>query len=136
MQQNDMVEKKRAEWDGVEKSGLVNVGEILREKRTVEVPSFRRIRDIQSGVEKMPRIPLTYKVERNTDTLKFFEDFFDKNEVKDLEIIRTDAHGVEFARKVWTQCEVLSITEPAYDALNPDFAKVTVEVAPFDLINT
>lgn len=136
MQQNEMVEKKKAEWDGVEIPGLVNVGEITREKRVVEIPSFRRIRDVQSGIEKLPQVQLIYKLERATNTLQFFEDFFDNNEVKDLEIIRTDAHGDEFKRKVYSDCEVISITEPAYDAANPDYAKITVTVAPYNIVNT
>lgn len=137
MQENDMVEKKKGFWDGDEVPGLVSVNEITREKRTVEVPSFRRIRDVQSGVEKLPQLTLIYKLERGTKTLSFFEDFFDNNEVKDLELIRTDAHGIEFdsnGRKIYQSCEVISITEPAYDAGSPDYAKVTVVVAPQDIV--
>lgn len=129
-----MVEKKKALWDGDEIPGLVTFGEVTREKRVVEVPSFRKIRDVQSGVIKMPQISLTYKIERNTKTLKFFDDFFDNNEVKDLECIRTDAHGVEFQRKIYIQCEPISMTEPAYDAANPDYAKTTITFAPEDIV--
>lgn len=138
MQTNDMVEKKRAKWDGVEVPGLVNVAEITREKRVVEVPSFRRIRDIQSGIEKVPQITLIYKLERGTNTLFFFETFFDDDEVKDLEIIRTDAHGDEFpgGRKSYTGCEVMSISEPAYDAANPNYAQITVVVVPYNIVKT
>ena len=133
MQTNEMVEKKKALYDGEEVSGLVNIGEISREKRSVEVPSFSRIRDIQSGIEKNPQLTAIYKLERGRGTLKFFEDWFDNNEVKDVEVIRTDAHGVEFNRKVYTQCEVLSITEPAYNAESPDYAKITAVLLPYDI---
>jgi len=75
-----------------------------------------------------------YKVERSTNTLSFFETFFDDNEVKDLELVRTDAHGVSFSRKIYQGCEVISISEPAYDAASPDYAKITVVVAPTDII--
>lgn len=131
-----MVEKKRVKWDGIEIPGLVSVAEIVREKRTVEVPSFRRIRDIQSDITKMPQLQLVYKLERNTNTLKFFETFFDDNEVHDCEIIRTDAHGVDqpSGRTVWTGCELMSITEPAYDAANPDYAKVSITVLPYNMV--
>lgn len=135
MQTNEMVEKKKAKWDGVETPGLVNVGEITREKRVVEVAGFRRIRDVQADIEKIPQLTMVYKLERGTNTLQFFEDFYDENEVKDLEIIRTDAHGVEFKRKVYTQCELLSISEPAYDAASPESAKITIVVLPHDIIN-
>lgn len=134
MQTNEMVEKKRVKWDGVEIQGLVSVDEIVREKRTVEVPSFRRIRDIQSGIEKLPQITFTYKLERDTETLKFFEKFFDDNEVKDCEIMRTDAHGVEFSRKSYTGCEVLSITEPAYDAANPVYSQISIIISAYNII--
>jgi hypothetical protein len=134
VQSNEMVEKKKALFDGVEIFGLVSVDEITREKRTVEVPSFRRIRDVQADIEKMPQLTLVYKLERNTNTLEFFESYFDNNEVKDLTISRTDAHGVEFNRKVYSQCELLSISEPAYDAATPDFAKITVVVLPYDIV--
>lgn len=126
MQSNEMAEKKKTFFDGVERPGLVSVGEIMREKGTVDVPSFRKIRPVQNGVVKNPEITLIYKLERDTDTLDFFDKFFDDNEVKDLEIVRTDAHGVEFARTIYTECEVKSITEPPYDAANPDYAKTTV----------
>jgi len=135
MQTNEMVEKKRIKWDGVEIPGLVSVAEILREKRVVEIPSFRRIRDVQSGIEKFPQITVIYKLERNTNTLSFFESFFDNNEVKDCEIIRTDAHGVEFNRKAYIGCEPLSITEPTYDAASPVYAQITIVFCITNIIN-
>ena len=136
MQSNEMAEKKKGLYDGVEVPGLVNVSEITREKSVISVPSFRRIREIQSGIVKMPQLTLIYKLERGKNTLSFFEDFFDNDEVKDLELIRTDAHGVEFNRKMYQQCEVMSITEPAYDAASPDYAKVTVVLVPYDIVKT
>ena len=136
MQSNEMVEKKKCYWDGVEIAGLVSVAEITREKRTVEVPSFKKIRDVQSDIQKLPQVTLVYKVERNTNTLEFFENYFEKNEVKDLEIVRTDAHGVTMprGRKIYSQCEPISISEPAYDAASPDFSKITIVVAPYDIV--
>ena len=134
MQTNEMAEKKRVKWDGVEVPGLVKVGEIVREKRTTEVPGFRRIRDVQSGIEKLPQLPFIYKLERNTNTLEFFENFFDDNEAKDCEIIRTDAHGDEFDRKSYTGCEVISIGEPEYDAANPTYAQIPVTTTIYNIV--
>lgn len=136
MQSNEMAEKKKALFDGVEIPGLVNVGEIMREKGTIDVPSFRKIRPVQSGVVKNPEITMIYKLERDTNTLEFFDSFFDNNEVKDLEIVRTDAHGVEFDRTIYTECEVKSITEPPYDAANPDYAKTTIVIIYNERIKT
>lgn len=135
MQNNEMVEKKRVKFDGVEVAGLVSVAEITREKSTVDVPSFRKIRKVQSDITRLPDLTLVYKVERNTDTLDFFDDFFDNNRVADVEILRTDAHGVTFGKpKIYTGCEGITMTEPAYDAASPDFAKVTIILAPEDIV--
>ena len=135
MQDNDMVEKKQVNWDGAEIAGLVSVAEILREKRTVEVPSFEKIRDVQSGIEKFPQLTFVYKLARDSNTKVFFEKFFTDNEVKDCEVVRTDAHGEEFARKSYVGCECLSITEGPYDAANPDFSKITVVIGMFDIVD-
>lgn len=126
MQSSEMVEKKKIYYDGVEIPGLVSVSEISREKSTVDVPSFRKIRPVQSGVVKNPEITIVHKLERDTNTLSFFDSFFDDNEVKDVEIVRTDAHGVEFQRILYSECEIKTMTEPAYDAASPDYAKVTI----------
>lgn len=134
MQENNMAEKKKVLWDREEIPGLVSVDEIAKEKGNIEVPSFKKISKVQNGIRTMPDLVFTYKIERGTNTLQFFKDFDNNNEVKDCTIIRTDAHGDEFARTVWTQCEVLTRTEPAYDAATPDYAKVTITVAPDDLI--
>lgn len=134
MQENSMAMKIKAYWDGTEIQGLVNVGEITEERRTIEVPSFDRIRDIQSGIVKMPQIEFTYETRRGSETLQFFKDFYEKQEVKDVELVRTDAHGVEYERVTWTQCEIMTKTMPAYDAANPEFAKITFVVTPWDVI--
>jgi len=128
MQSNEMIKKDKVYWDGVEVPGLVSVGEISREKSIVDVPSFRKIRPVQSGVVKNPEITLVYKTDRDTNTLEFFDNFFDNNEVKDMEDVKTDAHGVEFQRVLYTDCEIKTMTEPAYDAASPDFAKITIVI--------
>jgi len=135
MQENAMAEKKKNFWDGDEQPGLVSVEEIPREKRTVEVPSFSVIRDLNSGITKLPPLNMVYKIERNTTTRKFFEDFYTKNQVKELEIVRTDADGIEFARKLYPYCECVKISEPSYDAANPNYASISITVVPWDIID-
>jgi len=135
MQDNAMAEKKKCFWDGEEISGLVSVEEISREKRTVEVPSFSKIRDLNSGIIKIPPLNIVYKVERNTNTRAFFENFYNQNQVKDLEIVRTDADGVEFSRKLYPDCECTKIAEPSYDAANPNYATISITVTPWDIID-
>ena len=93
MQINDMVEKRRVLIDGEEIPGLVFAGELKREKGRVEVPEFKRKRKIQDGIKTYPEYELRYKIARGTATLKFFRDWYNKDEVKDVTVIRTDAHG-------------------------------------------
>ena len=134
MQKHQLVEKKKVYWDGEEKEGLVRVADITLEKSTVEVPSFKRIRILQSDITKLPAIEFEYLISRDSDALKFFEDFYNDNQVKDCVISRTDAHGDEFARRLWQECECIKITEPAYDAANPTYAKITVTVVPWERV--
>lgn len=134
MQKNSMAEKKQVFWDGVEIPGLVLVEEITLEKSTIEVPSFKKIRIIQSDITKIPAVNLKYRLDRGTSTLKFWEDFYYENEIHDASIIRTDASGAEFARRLLPQCECIKISEPAYDAASPTYASITVTVLPYDII--
>jgi len=134
MQKQEMAEKKRAMWDGEEIPGLVSVEEITLTKNTVEVPSFKRIRPISAGIKKIPAIKLKYRVDRPTKTQKFLEEFFEKEQVKDLTIIKTDAHGVEYSRRLCPLCECVEITDPAYSAESPQYASMTITVYPDDII--
>lgn len=134
-QRNDQAEKKRVLWDGIEIPGLVSVADIPREKGTVDVPSFNRIRTIQNGIITIPTIEMVYKLERDSIALAFWESFYDNNEIHDGVIIRTDGHGVEFSRRLIPACECFGLTDPAYDAAAPDYAKFTVLVAPWDFVS-
>lgn len=134
MQKQAMAAKKKQTWDGTEVPGLVSVNEITLEKSTIEVPEFKKIRQLQSDITKIPAIEYKYKTDRNTNTLKFFEDWYFNNEVKDGTLIETDAHGSEYARKLLPQCELLKITYAGYDAASPVYANVTVTVLPYDII--
>lgn len=128
-----MAEKKKVWWDGVEIPGLVSVKEITLEKSLIEVPSFKRIRQLSSDITKVPAIEMMYEAARDTTTLQFFTDFYLKNQVKDCTIVRTDAHGVEFSRRIAPQCECVKITEPEFDAASPKYASVSVTVIPSEL---
>lgn len=132
-QQHAMAEKKKVIIDGVEIPGLVSVAEITLEKSTIEVPSFSRIRLIQSGIIKLPAISLKYRVDRDTETLNFWQNYHQNNEIHDVELIRTDATGTEFARRLLPQCECNKMTDPGYDAANPEYASITIELIPWDI---
>jgi len=133
MQRNDLAEKKRITFDGEEIPGLVNFQELSLEKGQLEVPEFSKIRRIQNGITTIPPVDLTYKIAKETNTLKFFRDWYGRDEEKDVVIIRTDASGVEFARTLLPSCECVRYLEPAFDASNPTFAQVQVTLVPWDV---
>jgi hypothetical protein len=133
-QRNDLAEKKIVKWDGEEILGLVHVSEIPREKGTIEVGEFNRVRVIQNGVQKMPEVTMIYKIQRANGALEWALVFFEQDQTKDCEIIRTDAAGVEFSRTLLQSCECKTYTEPEYEAGNPTFAKLTIVVLPFEII--
>ena len=132
MQSNDMAEKKRVWIDGEEIPGLVFAGELSLEKGVIDVPEFGRIRKIQNGVITTPPYELRYKLSRGTNTMKFLRDWYFNNEVKDVTIVRTDAHGTEFARTLLPSCECIKYTEPETDASSPNYAQTSITLLPWD----
>lgn len=133
-QRNDLAEKKKVMIDGVEIPGLLNVQEIPLEKGQLEVPEFSKIRRIQNGMATIPPVELTYKIQRDTETLDFMKEWFLKDESKDVTIIRTDGSGVEFARTLLPQSECVRYYEPPYDAAAPTFAQVQITLCPWDIV--
>jgi hypothetical protein len=132
-QKNDLAEKKRVLVDGQEVEGLVNVAEVSFEKGTIEVPEFKRIRNIQNGVTKVPKLVLIYKIKKGAAALTFFKNWYFDDEVHDVTVIRTDATGTEFARNLHQSCECVKFAEPEYDAASPTYAKVTVDLLPYEI---
>lgn len=133
MQPNDMVEKKKVIIDGVEIPGFVYAGELKREKGRVDVPEFKKKRKIQDGITTYPEYELRYKIARGTSTLKFFRDWYNKDQVKDVTIVRTDAHGSEFERILLSQCECVDHTVPETDLASPTYAQVKLVIAPWEI---
>lgn len=133
-QRNDLAEKKKVIIDGEEVPGLVNFGEIPMEKGQLEVPEFSHIRRIQNGISTVPPIEMTYKLQRDTETLQFFRDWYFNDESKDITVIRTDASGNEFARTLLPDCECTRYLEPAFDASAPVYAQVQLTILPWDVI--
>lgn len=133
MQPNDMAEKKRVYIDGEEVPGFVYSGELRLEKGTIEVPEFKKIRSIQNGISKIPEYELRYKISRGTNTLKFFQDWYNLDEIKDVTIVRVDAHGSEFARTLMSQCECRVINIPETDSANPSYAMITAIILPYEI---
>ncbi len=133
-QRNDLAEKKKVMIDGVEIPGLLNVQEIPLEKGQLEVPEFSKIRRIQNGMSTIPPVELTYKIQRDTETLDFMKGWYLNDESKDVTIIRTDGSGIEFARTLLPQSECVRYYEPPYDAAAPTFAQVQITLCPWDIL--
>ena len=83
MQNGSMAGKVKVLYDGEEIEGLTRFGDVPLENGTIDVPTFNRIRKVQSGVTTMPEVQLTYETRRNTKTRKFFKDYFHKKEKHD-----------------------------------------------------
>jgi hypothetical protein len=133
MQKPSIIEKKILLWDGVEIPGLIKVAEMKKTKKTAKSPGYYKERDVSSEVTMVPNMECTYKVDRGTITQKFFNDFFEKRQVKDCTEVRTDQNGVPIERRLWQMCECIDHRTPPYDAENPEIMSVTVIVAPWDI---
>jgi hypothetical protein len=132
-QRNDLAEKKKLLFDGVEVPGLVSVSELPMEKGIIDVPEFSRIRKIQNGISTVPEIQMVFKIQRDTAALQFFRDYYYNDLTHDITVIRCDASGAEFDRTLLVSCECVKITDPEFDAANPTFAKVTATIVPYDV---
>lgn len=130
---NDIAEKKRFLVDGVEVVGLVSLGELSLEKGVIEVPEVDAMRLISNNIQKTPRIPGVFKIQKDSKSLTLFRNWYLNAEVHDVTVIRTDAAGNEFARTQARECECNKYTETEFDAANPTFAKVTFELCPYSV---
>ena len=133
MQSGSLAEKLRVEYDSVEIMGFVRMGDCEVSTDTIEVPEFKRTRLISAGIKKIPAIEMTYETRRGTNTLKFFQDFYFKNQVKDVTKIRCDAHGDEFARTALPACECVKYVEVEVDHAAVKYAQVKFTLIPWNL---
>jgi hypothetical protein len=133
LQNHGMALKRKALWNGEEIPGLVKVAEIPLEKGTLDVPEFKKIRVIQNGISKNPPIEMIYKIERSTNTKQFFKDFYFNDEVHDLTLINTDAHGAEIDRILCSDCECVKYSEPETDLASPPYAQITIIIIPWEI---
>lgn len=131
---NDQVEKRKILVDGEEFEGLVNIGAYNREDDTVPVPGVDRVVPVRNGVEKVPEIPVTFKITRGSRTLKALQDWYQKRETHDVVMIRTDGAGNEFSRELWPKVELKNLEAPDYDAASPVFAQAMTTMLPERII--
>ncbi len=132
-QRNDLIEKIRATWDGEEIPGLVSCSEIVYEQGVVEVPELRRKRRMADGTIGFPPVTLVYSVQKNSRALAFFQSFFLNHECHTLIRVRVDATNSEFGRIMARDCECSKMTDPEVDLERPGYAKITVEVLPWEV---
>ncbi len=130
----DQVEKKLLLVDGEELEGCIGIDEYIIEDGVVDVPGLNRSIPVRNGVKVVPPVPATFKIRRNSKTLKILEDWYYKNEVHDVTMIRTDATGNEISRELWANTEVSKLSAPAYDAASPVPAQVLPTFLPDDII--
>lgn len=131
---SDMGEKRIMEVDGEEYVGLINMDEYVIEDDDIEVPGRDKTITIRNGVMKIPPVNCTFKLQRNSATLKNLQDWYYQKQYKDVVIRRVDAGGNEFARELWPNTEIAKCHAPAYDALSPVPAQVLVRMNPEDII--
>ncbi len=133
-QRNDLAEKIKVFWDGEEIPGLVSISETPLEDGVIEVPEFAAKRKIRDGIQTVPEMTMTYKVQRDSRALKFCQDFYLLKQTKDMVKVRCDASGTEFGRTMFPSCECTYYSEPEFDAASPTFAKVTIRVVPYNVL--
>lgn len=133
MQNNSTAQKARIMADGEEVAGFISMGEVAEEDEAIQVPGFQIIRNIRTGVRKMPEVEFAFETRRNTNTRQFLADWYHKKETKNLTIIYCDADGVEFARYLWSDVECRKHTIPATDHSKVDYAQVSVILIPYDI---
>lgn len=136
MPKQDIVEKSRFKVDGEEIPGLIARDAINLESDVVEIPGFDRTVPTSNGVLKIPQILLTYKVNKDTKTLKFLRDWLFNNEEKNCIWERSDGTGDGFEKIDLGWCQLGSNNIPAYDAAAPVPAQIQALLLPesYDVI--
>jgi hypothetical protein len=132
----DIVEKSRFKIDGEEIPGLIARDAANVESDVVEIPGFDKVVPVTNGVKKMPQILLTYKNNKDTQTLKFFRDWYFNQEEKKCIWERVDGTGEVFESLDLGWCQLSSSNVPAYDASAPAPAQIQSLLLPesYDII--
>lgn len=131
---NDQVEKVKLEAEGDELVGLIELAEYEIAEGVENVPGPNKTVPVKNGVKAIPEIPAVFKKVRGSSTYKDFQNWMDKNETKDITVIRTDGKGQETARELWPNTEVSKVNSGGYDASAPTTAVINVTFLPEDII--
>ena len=108
--------------------GLVETSDLIDQEGTVEVPGFNRKVDIKDGVKKVEPLDVVYKIQKDTNTLQYFYDWYRNNEDHDVTIINTDGTGVEVDRWLWADCEVTRFSERTFNAAGIEFYGLSAQI--------
>lgn len=130
----DMVQKRKFLADGEELEGLISIDQYSLEEGTVEVAGYNKVISVKNGVTTIPPIGFTFKITRNSKTMKILQDWKNKNEYKDCVMILTDGAGAEMGRELWPNVECSKLSGPAYDASSPVTASIATTLLPEDII--
>lgn len=133
MAKSIMADKRRIIIDGEEIPGLRSIDEYVLEEDLIDVPEFDKIRKVKTGIKKIPEINAVYNIRRDTITMKFFQDWYNKNQTKEIIEIQTDGSGAEVARYLWSEVELSKIGRPAADSASVADAQVSVTFVPEDI---
>ena len=95
MQNNNIVQKRKLEVEGVEQNNLKSVSELKTSQGVVETASFNRKNDITDGSEKLEPITVQYNRRKDGEESDFYYQWYHQNEVKDVVAILTDGSGFE-----------------------------------------
>lgn len=128
MQKNDQSLKRKILFDGEEVPGLVECSDIKDEEGTIEVPGFNRKVSIKDGVKSFAPVDATYKCQKDSITEKFFSDYYYLNQVKDVDIIDTDATGVEVSRYLLRDCENSLFDKRSYNAGGVEYYGIRIRL--------
>lgn len=131
MPKSDFLKKIKFLVDGEEIPSLISFPEYVLEDTNIEdVPGQFQTVPVGSGTMKIPTIPVTFKVTRDSPTEAFFETWYRSNEYKNVTIVRTDQDGTEVSRRLWANTEVTGISSSAFDAKTPSIFQIIVTFAP------
>lgn len=134
MQTNDMARRVKCIVGDLEFTDIVKVGELNVEDIKAEIPSINKIVTVKSGVSKMPVVPLTLKIRRDSPQLLFLQKWRDDNEIYDVSLVNIDGHDKEYWRIILSQCELADMILPEYDATAPVYAQAQFNLLVAEVI--
>lgn len=133
MEKNDLVYKVKVKVEGEEIPNILVVGEHNDEEGVVEVPGFRKKIKIKDGVRVIPEIPMTLKITRDGTGRRFFADWKNRNQYKNVVLEYVDASGNRIDSEFCPNCEVSMVGRPEVNHESVSYASFSVTLLPEDV---